>query len=659
MYLEDIPLTEAFSRLEQALVRVNLWGRLDTTWIPLDDNALGRTLAEPVWAKMSSPHYHAAAMDGYAVMAEDTEGALQTQPIILQVNLQAEYVDTGDALPASANAVIPIENVEPLDSAGLPMQQVRAPHSIRIRAAVNPWMHVRPMGEDLVASQLVLPAGQTLRPVDLGVLAASGSSSVAVARRPRVAVIPTGSELVPIGSPVAAGEIIEFNALVLASQVKEWGGLAIHLPIIPDDFDHIHTAVRQAAADNDLILVNAGSSAGSEDFTARVIEDLGEVFVHGVAVRPGHPVILGMIETSPGEDGVGSPKLTPVIGVPGYPVSAALTGEIFVAPLISRWLGRPPSTPEKITATLTRKITSPAGDDDFVRVALGRVGQRLLAAPLSRGAGVISSLSRADGLALLPRGSQGKPAGAEVEVSLYRSQEEINRTIFATGSHDMTLDIMAQFLFQKGRRLAIANVGSIAGLVALSRGEAHLAGSHLLDPGSGEYNLAYIHQYLPGVPVQVVTLVGRSQGLLVQKGNPKGICSLDDLTRQDVVFINRQRGSGTRVLLDYHLEKLNISVGDIQGYQQQEYTHLTVGAAVASGRADCGIAIAAVTHSLDVEFIPLFEERYDLIIPQEHAGSPLLAPLLELLDAPEFKHLVEKLPGYDVAGMGNLVAELT
>jgi putative molybdopterin biosynthesis protein len=661
MYLEDIPLPEALKRFENALRNARLWGILGSESIPLDIDSLGRTLAEPVWAKISSPHYHAAAMDGFAVRAGDTEGALPTQPLSLLVADQAVYVDTGDPLPESADAVIPIEIVEPLDESGQPAEQIRAPYSIRIRAAVNPWMHVRPMGEDIVASQLVLPAGQKLRPIDLGVIAASGSSQVVVARPPKVAVLPTGSELVPIGSPVAVGDIIEFNRLVLASQVQDWGGKATQLPIVEDDFDGIYSEVRQAAVDHDLILISAGSSAGSEDYSARVVEALGEMLVHGVAVRPGHPVILGMIhldqQGNPVHSAENAFKSTPIIGVPGYPVSAALTGELFIEPLLSRWLGRPAVNPRQIKATLTRKITSPAGDDDYVRVAVGRVGERILAAPLARGAGVISSLVRADGLAVFPRGSQGKPSGAEVDIRLYRSEAEIDNTIFATGSHDISIDIMAQFLFQQGRRMAVANVGSVAGLVALSKGEAHLAGSHLLDPETGEYNLAYIQEYLPGIPLQVIALVGRVQGLLIRRGNPKGIQALADLTREDMIFVNRQRGSGTRVLLDYQLGLLGISPAQIQGYQNQEYTHLAVGAAIASGRADCGIGIAAVTQSLDLDFIPLFEERYDLIVPQEYRRSRLLQPLIDLLGNEGFKEMVARLPGYEVSQMGTLIAE--
>jgi putative molybdopterin biosynthesis protein len=407
--------------------------------------------------------------------------------------------------------------------------------------------------------------------------------------------------------------------------------------------------VREAAEENDLVLLNAGSSAGSEDFSARVVEQLGELLVHGVAVRPGHPVIIGMIKRERGDR-------LPIIGVPGYPVSAALTGEIFVEPLLRRWLGLRPPERASVTARLTRKTTSPAGDDDYLRVAVGRVGEKLLAAPLARGSGVITSLVRADGIAILPRGSQGLPAGAEVQVNLYRSAAELEKTIFAIGSHDITLDLFAQFLAGRDRYLTSANVGSLGGLIALRREEAHLAGSHLLDPATGQYNLAYIQEYLQGIPVKVIALVGRQQGLMVPRGNPKGIRTLSDLVRPEVSFVNRQRGAGTRVLLDYHLEQLGLSSNSVRGYVQEEYTHLAVAAAIASGRADCGLGIAAAAQALELEFVPLFEEQYDLIIPTRYFQDRLLAPLLEILNEAAFRQAVSKLPGYDVSRMGSLVA---
>lgn len=654
VYLHDIPLDQAQGRLSQALAGAGLQGILGVEEIPLDERALGRVLAGPVWARLSSPHYHASAMDGFAMLAAVTEHASPNAPVSLActgTDAQTAYVDTGDPLPAWADCVIPIENTEPLNAQGQPASDLRHPHSLRIRAAVTPWSHVRPMGEDIVATQLVLPAGHTLRPVDLGAIAACGHDCVTVARQPRVAILPTGSELAPIGQPVKAGDIIEYNSLVLAAQVNGWGGAATRFPITPDELSAIQQIVKEAAREHDLVLLNAGSSAGAEDFSAQVVESLGELLVHGVAVRPGHPVILGMLHLD-------ASRQVPIIGVPGYPVSAALTAEIFVEPLLARWLGRRPQEPTLLQATLTRKITSPAGDDDFVRVAVGRVGDNLLAAPLTRGAGVITSLVRADGLALLPRGVQGLPAGAPVTVRLYHSLAEIERTIFAIGSHDITLDLIAQYLSQHGAALTSSNVGSLGGLVALRRGEAHLAGSHLLDPETGTYNLVYIRQYLPGIPVRVVALVGRAQGLLLPRGNPLGIQGLADLERPGLRFINRQRGAGTRVLLDFHLEQLGIAPESIYGYNHEEFTHLAVAASIASGRADCGLGIAAAAQALDLDFIPLFSERYDLVIPRQHAESPRLAPLFDVLADPNFRTAVARLPGYDVNPMGTLIAEM-
>jgi putative molybdopterin biosynthesis protein len=684
-YLEDIPLDEAWAAFRAALEAADLWAPLGREVVPLSE-ANGRVTAEAVWARLSSPHYHAAAMDGYALRAEDTVGATETRsvrfeladPALLGTHDRrpqtaipsspgerpiAQPVNTGQSLPSWTDAVVMIENAPPVT-----LDDGRA--GIEIRAALPPWHHIRPMGEDMVATELVLPANHRLRPVDLGALAGSGHATVPVYRQPRVAIIPTGSELVAVesGEP-PPGRIIEYNSLVLAAQVENWGGLPARLPIVPDSFEAIQAAVSEAARDHDLILLNAGSSAGSEDFTAHVVESLGQLLVHGVAVRPGHPVVLGMIANderrmTSDEQGITdaqrqaprSSLAIPIIGVPGYPVSATLTGEIFVEPLLACWQGRQPYEPPILTGKLTRKLVSHTGDDDYVRVIVGKVDDGYTVTPISRGAGVITSLVRADGIVRIPRFSEGAEAGAAVTVHLYRRPQDIDRSIVAIGSHDLTLDLIAQFLAERhaGLRLVSANVGSLGGLVALRRGEAHLAGSHLLDPETGDYNTAYVRRYLPDQPVALVMLAGREQGWIVPPGNPKGLTGWADAARPDVSIANRQRGAGTRVLLDYELGKLGIDPAAVRGYAREEYTHLAVAAAVASGAADTGLGIQAAARALRLDFVPLAHESYELVIPRPHYESDLLRPLLILLQDGDFRAAVASMPGYEVGQMGSV-----
>ena len=645
-YLENIPLDEAWSSLISALENVGAWAALPGENVPLDE-ALGRVTAKPVWAELSSPGYHASAMDGYAVASVDTIGATETTPKRLATgpNGPATYVDTGDPIPVWADAVIMIEHTQQMDEGN-------GVEAIEIQAGVAPWTSIRPMGEDMVATELVLPANHQLKPVDLGALAGSGHATVSVRRRPRVAVIPTGTELVTVEqaaqSGLKSGDIIEYNALVLSAQIREWGGIPTRYPIVVDDYERIKERVLDAASSHDLVLVNAGSSAGSEDFTSSIVEEIGTLLVHGVAIRPGHPVILGIV----------SDHNTPIIGIPGYPVSCALTGEIFVEPLISHWLGLPPREKPKIHATVTRKLLSPIGEDEWVRVTAGRVGERIVAAPLSRGAGVITSLVRADGIVRIPRFTEGIDAGQDVVVELYRDPANIERTIVHIGSHDLCLDLLSQLLADadSGHRFTSANAGSLGGLMALRRGDAHLAGSHLLDPETGEYNISSIKQYLPDVPVVLMTFMHREQGLIVASGNPKGIKGLTDLAREDICFVNRQRGAGTRVLLDYHLAKCGIGPESIKGYRREEYTHMAVAVAIQSGVADCGLGIAAAASALKLDFIPLEKERYDLVIPRVHYESYVLRPLLDLIHGKELRRMIGELPGYDTEQMGEVVA---
>ena len=635
-FLQDVPLDQAMERFFEALDEEGALSPMPAETVPLD-RALGRVTAAPVWARTSSPHYHAAAMDGVAVRAGETLGATETSPLRLEVERQAVWVDTGDPRPAGFDAVIMLEHLQEIDAS-----------TIEIMSSVAPWQHVRPLGEDIVASELVLPENHRLRPADLGACAAAGLGELAVRRRPRVAIIPTGTELVPPGAPLKPGDIVEYNTLMLAGMVEGWGGDPARLDPVPDDRELLRAAVTGALEEHDLVLVNAGSSAGSEDYTAPVVEEMGRLVAHGVAVRPGHPVVMGVVSGKP------------VVGIPEYPVSAVLTCELVARPLMERLLGVVMPARQRVTATMTRKVLSPMGEDEYLRVKLGRVGDRLVATPIQRGAGIIMSLVRADGLVLIPRFSEGMDAGSTVTVDLLRSPEEVDTTVVAIGSHDMTLDLLASHLRRHYPRtsLSSSNVGSLGGLIALRRCEAHLAGSHLLDEGTGEYNLSYVRQHLQGRGVVLVNLVHRVQGLIVARGNPKGVTSLEDLARGDVGFVNRQRGSGTRVLLDYRLKQMDLDPVRIQGYDREEYTHLAVAADVAGGTADVGLGILAAARALDLDFIPLLSERYDLVIPSEHYESDLLRPVLTIIRGEEFQREVEALGGYDASTMGEVVAEL-
>jgi len=634
VYLEDRPWEEALADYLAHLEQAGALKPGPPEVIPVEE-AAGRVTAAPVYARISSPHYHSAAMDGFAVRAALTFGVSETTPGQLAVGSEAIIVDTGDPLPEGCDAVIMVEDVHYV-----------TPEIIEITRPAFPWQHVREIGEDIVATEMIVPANHLLRPVDIGGLLAGGITEVAVHPRPRVAVLPTGTELVEPGTALKPGDIIDYNSRLLAGLVAEWGGVAQRRKITVDDFESLRRNLQQALSEADVVLINAGSSAGSEDYTAAVIKSLGRVLVHGVATRPGKPVILGEVDGRP------------VVGVPGYSVSAYLCADLFVRPLIYRKLGLVPPARDKIKAVVSRKLVSSLGVEEFVRVKLGQVGDRVIATPLSRGAGVIMSLIRADGVLRVPCLSEGYAAGETVEVELLRPREEIGQTTVIIGSHDIALDVLANHLrrLYPGASLSSAHVGSLAGLAALKRGEAHCAGTHLLDEETGEYNVSYIRRLLPDRGMVLVNLVYREQGLIVAPGNPKGIKSLQDLARPEVTFVNRQRGAGTRVLLDYHLKKLGINPAQVQGYEREEYTHMAVAAAVAGG-ADAGLGIRAAAIALGLDFIPLAEERYDLCIPRACWDTPYIQRLLTVIATKEFQEAVRALGGYDLRDCGKIMWE--
>jgi putative molybdopterin biosynthesis protein len=633
-YLDNLPLAEAIAKYDAALKRANISRPLAGEPVPVGD-ALGRVTSEAVIAKLSSPFYHSAAMDGYAVRFLDTFGASETRPKRLMVPAQAVAVDTGDPMPDGYDAVIMIEDVEKISGS-----------EIEILKPATPWQHVRLVGEDIVATELILSENHTIRPADMAAMIASGHTTVMLRIRPVVSILPTGTELVDPGSELKKGDIIDFNSTMLAAMAMECGAHAVRRSIVKDDAALLKRSILDALSGSDLVVINAGSSAGREDFTADVIAELGEVLVHGVAIKPGKPVILAIVQGKP------------VIGIPGYPVSAALTFNLFVKPLLYALLGLIPPASETISAKLSRQVASSLGAEEFIRVKVGSVSGSLIATPVTRGAGALMSLVRADGVLRVPAGSEGIGAGQDVQVELFRSPRDIRNTIVCIGSHDNALDVLANFLKKKHPELSFssAHVGSMGGLLALKRGEAHCAGTHLLDEATGEYNVNSIKKLLPDTRVVLVNLVHRTQGFIVPKGNPKNIRGFEDLVRDDVTFVNRQAGAGTRLLTDLYLKRLAIDPSKVKGYHHEEYTHMAVAAAVLSNAADTGLAVLSAAQALNLDFVPVANERYDLAILERYYTDPMFQALLGIIrEDTAFRNQIKTMGGYDVGDMGKVL----
>ncbi|MCR5664316.1 MAG: molybdopterin biosynthesis protein [Oscillospiraceae bacterium] len=620
-YLTNVPLEQARETWLQALSERGFRARSES--VPVRD-ACGRRTAKAVYAVINAPHYTACAMDGVALRAADSFGATETTPVTLAPG-RFTVVDTGDPLPADCDAVVMAEDLVAGDDG-----------SVTLHASAAPWQHVRQIGEDICAGEMILTGGVEITPAAVGALLAGGVGRAEVFARPLVGIIPTGDEIVPPCADPRPGDVMEFNSAIFAAMLSGWGAETKIYPIVPDKFGEIRDALERAASECDMVILNAGSSAGRDDYSADAVREVGEVLIHGLAIKPGKPAILGCRGA------------VPILGVPGYPVSGILVIDELLRPLIDRWYGRPGRSDRFVEARLARPVVSGLKAKEYVRVRLGGVGGELTASPLPRGSGVVSSFVKADGLLEVPQGTEGFAAGENVRVRLLCPEEKLRSTLVVIGSHDPLLDELADLIHREDPRfyLSSSHVGSMGGIMAVRRGEAHAAGVHLLDAATGEYNRAYIRQVFPRGGVRLVRCVGRLQGLMLQKGNPLGLKSFTGLARDGLRYVNRQKGSGTRVLMDYLCDQYGVDRGAIRGYEREEPTHNAAAVQIASGSADAGMGIYSAARLYGLDFLPICTEEYDLLIPESAWESEPVRRLLRTLKSAAFRERVEALGGY-------------
>lgn len=618
-YLDNTPLNKAreeyLSHLESSCFEYS------TEKILVCESS-GRILAKPVYAAICSPHYNASAMDGIAVKAKDTYSAGENCPAVLTKE-RYTVVDTGDPIPDSADAVIMVEDVTELEDG-----------KVGILSAHHPWQNVRQVGEDICMGDMIATSYTKITPALCGAFLAGGILEVEVIKKPVVGIIPTGDEIVSPKSNPDKGEIIEFNSAIFSAMIQDWQGEARVYDIVKDKKELLKNAVEKGVKECDILLILAGSSAGRDDYTSTIISSLGQVVFHGIAIKPGKPAVLGRIGN------------VPVVGLPGYPVSAIVIMEEIVKYLVDCYYKKTPEAPETVRAVLGKRIVSSLKYREYVRVTLGKVGETLTAVPLNRGAGVITSFTKADGILVVPQNSEGFEEGQEVEIKLLKNFSQISNALIITGSHDPLIDELSDMIKAEDPSFSVtsSHVGSMGAITALKNGRAHLGCIHLLDTVTGEYNKSYVEKYFPDGGVKLVKGVGRIQGLMVQKGNPLGIKSFADIIKGR--YVNRQAGSGTRILCDYLITKNNMDKKSIEGYRNEEFTHTAVAALIAAGNADCGLGIYSAAKMYNLDFSEICIEEYDILIDEKAYDSVQVQRFLQLLKSEKFKERLLLMGGY-------------
>ena len=619
-------------------------GSIGTEEVPLE-RALGRVLASDVEAKIDVPPFDRASMDGYAVQAEDTFGAEEDKPVFLRVvdkvgagdvpkvvveKEEAVEISTGAPMPKGANAVVMVEYTWYKDG-------------LKVFQAVVPGENIMAAGADIMAGELVLRTGELLTPRETGVIAAIGRDAVKVYRRPRVAILSTGNEIVQPGEPMAYGKIYDINARTLFDSVLENGGEPRFFGVVGDRRAEILARVEEALGWADVVLTSGGTSAGVGDLLCRVIEDLGPpgVLVHGIAVKPGKPAIIGIVHGKP------------IFGLPGYPSSALMIFNVFVRPVLRGMAGLNCEVERRVVeARAAERIFSSGGRREYMPVNLVQTeGGSYTVYPVPGESGAITTLSEADGFIEIPEGKVFLEAGEQVGVELFGSQIK-PADLMIIGSNCLGIDVVLSLMRSRGAsfKTKVISTGSSGGLVAIRRGEADVAGTHLLDEETGIYNVPFLSRFEIADKAVLVRGYNREQGLIVAKGNPKRIRSFQDLARTDVSIINRNPGSGTRILLDMKLAMLakSMSLGTdaftrtIRGYRAEAKSHSAVAVGVLQGKADVGLAIRTVAELYGLDFIPVAQENYDFVIRRERYGKPPVQAFLDVLRSREFQYELPK-----------------